>query len=269
MTRHDRTHQGRIVLVTGGSRNIGRAISERFARDGATVVVNGIVPGEAQRLADGLRADGLDAVGLDADVADPAQVDAMLADVGRRFGVLDVLVNNAALTMRGRVPLMELTLDDWEATFGVNARGTFLCTVGAVPLLSRSGACVVNVSSIGATRAHRSAPAYDATKGAIESFTRVAAIELAPRGIRVNAVAPGPISNDRFERLDATTQGVEAVPIPLGRVGQGQDVAGPVSFLASGDAAFITGHVLTIDGGLTAQARQSSSEIDVYAGTPR
>ncbi|KAF2418087.1 SDR family NAD(P)-dependent oxidoreductase [Microbacterium sp. B35-30] len=266
MTAGSEYWSGRVVLVTGGSRNIGRAISRRFAADGARVVVNGVVAGEAEQAAAEMVDAGLDAVGWDADVSDPAAVDAMFADVAERFGRLDVLVNNAAVTMQGRVPFERLTIDDWDRIFAVNARGTFLCSAAAAPLLRAHGGSIVNISSIGASKAHRSAVPYDATKGAIESFTRALALECAPDGVRVNAVAPGAISNDRYENLPQDVQQTEVKSIPLGRAGTGAEIAAAVSFLASDQASYITGHVLTIDGGLTAQARQASSEIIIDAG---
>ncbi|MDF2561293.1 MAG: hypothetical protein K0R99_2739 [Microbacterium sp.] len=252
---------GRVVVVTGGSRNIGRAISRRFAEDGARVAINGVVAGEAAHVAAEMADAGLDVAGWDADVSDPTQVEGMFADIADRFGGVDVLVNNAAVTMQGRVPFERLSLDDWDRIFAVNARGTFLCSAAAAPLLRRRAGSIVNISSIGASKAHRSAVPYDATKGAIESFTRALALELAPDGVRVNAIAPGAISNDRYESLPSDVQRTEVTSIPLGRAGTGDEIAAAVSFLASDQASYITGHVLTIDGGLTAQARQASSEI--------
>lgn len=256
--------RGRTIIVTGGSRNIGLAICRRFAENGARVAVNGVVPGEAEQVAAALREEGLDASGFDADVSEPQQVEAMFSAIVDRFGGVDVLVNNAALTMQGRVPFDRLTLQDWDRIFAVNARGTFLCAAAAAPLLRRRGGSIVNISSIGASKAHRSAVAYDATKGAIESFTRALALELAP-DVRVNAIAPGAISNDRYEALAPSTQRDEVQSIPLGRAGTGAEIAAAVSFLASDEASYITGHVLTIDGGLTAQARQASAEIVIDA----
>lgn len=257
-----RRFDGAVALVTGGSRNIGLAIARRLAKEGARVAVNGVVPGEADEAARSLRESGLEAIGVEADVSDADAVSDMVAQVVAEFGSLDVLVNNAAMPMLGRVRLFDLDIDAWDKSFAVNARGTFLCTVACAREMENHGA-IVNVSSVGASKAHRSAVAYDATKGAIESLTRATALELAPFGIRVNAVAPGAVSNDRYERLTREVQQQEVVPIPLGRAGTGDDVAAAVAFLGSAEADYITGQVLTIDGGLTAQARQASSELDL------
>ena len=253
---------GKVALVTGGSRNIGLSICSRLAREGARVFVNGIVPGEAATAAKDLRDIGLDAIAVEADVSDEAAVTSMIAEIMSSSGRLDVLVNNAAIPMVGRVHLFDLDIKDWDRSFAVNARGTFLCTVASAQVMSRDGA-IVNISSIGASKAHRSAVAYDATKGAIESLTRATSLELAPFGIRVNAVAPGAVSNDRYQSLSTEIQLQEVLPIPLGRAGIGEDVAAAVAFLASSEASYITGQVLTIDGGLTAQARQETSELDI------
>jgi len=254
--------EGTRVLVTGGSRNIGRAIVERFAAEGAQVAVNGVVPGEAEDLVAALRDAGRQAVAAAADVSKPDQVEQMLSTVCETFGGIDVLVNNAAVPLLGRVPFFELTLAQWDRQFEVGARGTYLCTHAAARRMGPGGR-VICLSSVGATKAHRSAVAYDATKGAIEAFTRAAALELAPYGILVNAIAPGAISNTRFQELDPAVQAREVEPIPLGRAGSGADVAGLAAFLASADAAYITGQVLTVDGGLSAQARQASAEIEI------
>ncbi|TDE95108.1 SDR family oxidoreductase [Occultella glacieicola] len=259
---HAQRFHGTRVLVTGGSRNIGRAIVERFAAEGAHVAVNGVVPGEAEDLAARLVEAGHAATAVPADVSDPDQVERMLARVDAELGGIDVLVNNAAVPLLGRVPFLELTLEQWDRQFDVAARGTYLSTHAAARRMG-PGAAVINLSSIGATKAHRSAAAYDASKGAIEAFTRAAALDLAPHGIRVNAIAPGAISNTRFQALDPSVQAREVAPIPLGHAGTGADVAGVAAFLASADAAYLTGQVITVDGGLGVQARQASAEIEI------
>ncbi|GGM94161.1 beta-ketoacyl-ACP reductase [Lentzea pudingi] len=245
---------GKVVLVTGGARNIGRAIALRMAREGAAVAVNGPDPDEAETTARELRDAGAQAVACPADVSDGEAVDRAFERVLATFGRLDFLVNNAALPMVGRARLVDLDPADWERSFAVNVRGVFLATAAAAKIM-RPGSAVVNISSIGATRAHLGTIAYDAGKGAVEAATRAIAVDLASVGIRVNAVAPGPIANDRFDALSPEQQRARAEPVPLGRVGTGADVAGVVAFLCSPDAAYITGQVITTDGGLTAQAR--------------
>ncbi|UFU06205.1 SDR family NAD(P)-dependent oxidoreductase [Ruania halotolerans] len=251
---------GARVLITGGSRNIGRAITERFAAEGAHVAINTVVEGEAEELAGLLRTGSRRAIAVPADVSDPAAVEHMLARVESELGGIDVLVNNAAVPMLGRVPFFDLTLAEWDRQFAVGARGTYLCTRGAAERMVGGGS-IINISSIGATKAHREAVAYDATKGAIEAFTRAAALELAPHRIRVNAIAPGAISNARYQGEDPAVQQAEVTPIPLGRAGTGGEVAGLAAYLASPEAAYITGQVITIDGGLSVQARQATAEI--------
>ncbi|WP_344494956.1 glucose 1-dehydrogenase [Streptomyces enissocaesilis] len=250
---------GQAALVTGGARNIGLAIALRLAQEGAAVALNGPDPTEAEAAAAALREKGFHAVACPGDVSDSRQVDACVARTVDVLGGLDLLVNNAAAPMLGRGPLLDLDVADWDRSFAVNARGMFLCTVAAARVMP-PGSSVVNISSVGAVRAHRSAVAYDASKGAVDAATRAMALELAPRGIRVNAVAPGPVVNDRFALLDLAQQRARARPVPLGRVGDGSDVAAAVAFLASTDASFITGQILTVDGGLSAQLRPPGTD---------
>jgi 3-oxoacyl-[acyl-carrier protein] reductase len=247
---------GHVVLVTGAGHNIGQAVARRFAAEGATVAVNALTDAEASLTVDTIRKDGGLAEGYAADVSDGAPVVAMIAAIAAAHGRLDVLVNNAAVPTVGRVGLLDLTLADWERAFAVNVRGVFLCTVAAARLMIPSGGgAVVNVSSIGATRAHRHAVAYDASKGAVEAATRAMALELAPHRIRVNAVAPGSIDNDRLAMAGAEEKAARGAQVPLGRVGTGGDVAATIAFLASSDAAYLTGQVIPVDGGLGVQAR--------------
>ncbi|MFB8247202.1 SDR family NAD(P)-dependent oxidoreductase [Streptomyces sp. NPDC055952] len=258
---------GRAVLVTGGARNIGLALAERFADEGAAVGINSDDAEGAETAAAALRARGVRAAACPGDVSDAAQAEALVARARSELGGLDVLVNNAAVPMVGRTTLLELDPDDWDRSFAVNARGVFLCTVAAARVMP-AGSSVINISSVGATRAHRGCVPYDASKGAVEAATRAMALELAPRGVRVNAVAPGAIANDRFDALSPEQQRARARPVPAGRVGTGADVAGVVAFLASDDAAYVTGQVITVDGGLTAQARPAGTDPALDASSP-
>ncbi|MGW5173913.1 SDR family NAD(P)-dependent oxidoreductase [Streptomyces sp. NPDC004082] len=257
---------GKVVLVTGGARNIGLAIAERFAAEGAAVAVNSDNEQEAAAAVTALRERGYRAAACPGDVSDPAQAEDLVVRAQRELGGLDVLVNNAAVPMLGRTSLLQLDPGDWDRSFAVNTRGVFLCSTAAARLMPH-GSSMVNISSIGATRAHRGCVAYDATKGAVEAATRAIALELAPQGIRVNAVAPGSIANDRFAALSTQEQRTRAAPVPMGRVGTGEDVAGVVAFLASADAAYVTGQVITVDGGLTAQARPAGTDPSLDASS--
>lgn len=255
---------GRVALVTGATQNLGLAIAERLVADGAQVAINGLDPAETSAAVLGLRKGGGQVYPAPADVAHEDQVEGMLRAIIGECGRLDLVVNNAAVPMEGRVPLLELDLTSWDRAFAVNTRGTFLCSLLAARWMTRHparGQALVNISSVGATRAHRNAVAYDASKGAVEAATRAMALELAPYGIRVNAVAPGLISNDRFQSLPVEVRKDRAAAVPLGRAGSGADVAAAVSFLCSEDAAYITGQVLTVDGGLTSQARTPDNDL--------
>lgn len=249
---------GRVALVTGSTRNIGLAIVERLAAEGAVVAVNGPSADETAAAVEHCTSAGVDAVSAPGDVADADAVDALIRSVTARTGGLDLLVNNAALPTVGRVSMFDLDVDTWDRSFAVNVRGMFLCTAAAARWMRdhpAPGRAIVNVSSVGATRAHRHALAYDASKGAVEAATRAMALELAPRGIRVNAVAPGLVSGDRFDDLPVREQRARTAIVPLERAATGGEVAACVSFLCSADAGYVTGHVLAVDGGLGCQSR--------------
>jgi 3-oxoacyl-[acyl-carrier protein] reductase len=240
--------EGRIALVTGASRGIGRAIAEALAAAGARVVVNyARSPEAAAAVVAAIEATGGQAWSHQADVADEEQVEAMVKAVLEREGRIDVLVNNAGITRDGL--LMRMKTADWRSVIDLNLTGVFLCTraVSRTMLKARAGR-IVNITSVVGLMGNPGQANYSAAKAGVIGFTRSTAAEFAGRGITVNAVAPGFIATEMTKDLD--TDRILAA-IPLGRLGQPEDVAGVVRFLAADPAAaYITGQVLAVDGGM-------------------
>jgi 3-oxoacyl-[acyl-carrier protein] reductase len=245
---------GKVALVTGAARGIGAAISTHLAQAGATVLINYARSEEAARaLAEQIRWAGGQAHLLQADVSDPRQVDALFQQVDRGHGGrLDVLVNNAGVYLRG--PLAEFSEADFDRTFGVNVKALFLVTKAALGRLADGGR-VINIGSmIGERVPFAGASAYAASKFAVAGFTRAWARELAPRRITVNDVQPGPIDTDMNPADAAKNDAADFLrgAVPLGRYGTADEVAALVAFLATPQAAFITGATINVDGGLVA-----------------
>ncbi|HKX16845.1 MAG TPA: glucose 1-dehydrogenase [bacterium] len=253
------TLQGKVAIVTGAARGIGRAIAVRFGAEGAHVVVNDLAQAGAEAVAAEITRGGGSAVAAAADVSVPAEVDGLIETAVRRFGTIDVLVNNAGLTDTMR---HFLEADDawWERVIAVNLTGAFLCSSRAARIMARKRAgVIIHLSSGGASRAHRGNAAYDAAKGGIEALTRAMALDLGPYGVRVNALVPGSIDTSSMRPDVKRARGEN---IPLGRVGEPEELAGPAVFLASDDARYITGHLLVVDGGLLSQQR--SATVDIF-----
>ncbi|MEU3522531.1 SDR family NAD(P)-dependent oxidoreductase [Streptomyces sp. NPDC038707] len=242
---------GHGVLVTGAGRGIGAAVARRLAEEGGRVLVTDRDPAEAERTAAGLRRAGLTAEAFTCDVADRAAVEAAVARAVAAFGSLDVLVNCAAHCSPDG-PLFEEDPDDaWARDLDVTLTGTYRCCRAALPHLAASGrGAIVSIGSVNGLQDFGN-HAYSAAKAGLGSLTRTLAGHAAPRGVRVNLVAPGTVRTSAWEGREDALDAVRAV-YPLGRVGEPEDIAAAVAFLASRDAAWITGTTLVVDGGLTA-----------------
>ena len=246
---------GKVAIVTGGAGGIGRAIAERYAAEGASVVVADVNGDAAESVAEALT----DALGMPCDVTSRPDCDRLFAATLERFGALDILVNNAALTATER---HFLEADDawWDTIVAVNLTGSYNTAVRAARLMcaQRSGV-IINLSSGGASKAHRGNAAYDAAKGGIEALTRALALDLGPYGVRVCALVPGSIDTKGLPDDERRKRGAN---VPLARIGTPDDLAGPAVFLASDDARYVTGSIVFSDGGMLAQQR--SATVDIF-----
>ncbi|MEZ5294463.1 MAG: glucose 1-dehydrogenase [Vicinamibacterales bacterium] len=246
--------KGKVALVTGASQGIGRAIAERFAKEGADIVVNyRSDPDTAAEVADGARAAGVRATALQADVSVVEQVRSLIERAVAEMGRLDILVNNAGV--ESHAPFWDVTEADYDKVLNVNLKGVFFGTQAMVRHLratNRPGR-IVNVSSVHEELPFPNFAAYCASKGGLKMLTRNLGVELGPLGITINSVAPGAIVtpiNSALLNDPAKLQSLTA-QIPLSRLGTTGDVAGVAAFLASDDAAYVTGATYVVDGGLT------------------
>jgi 3-oxoacyl-[acyl-carrier protein] reductase len=241
--------EGRVAIVTGAAQGIGRAIAECLAQAGADVAVADLDPGRSQETVAAIEKLGRKAVNVKVNVADANDAKAMVAQVLSAWGKLDILVNNAGITRDGL--LLRMKDEDWNVVLQVNLNGTFNCTKAALqPMTKQRYGRIVNIASIVGVMGNAGQANYAASKAAVIGFTKTVGREYASRNVTVNAVAPGSIDTAMTHGLPPDVKDTLQKQIPLGRLGTAADIAAAVRFLVSDDAAYITGHVLHVNGGM-------------------
>ncbi|ODS57035.1 MAG: 3-oxoacyl-[acyl-carrier-protein] reductase [Acidobacteria bacterium SCN 69-37] len=242
------TFEGRVALITGASRGIGRAIAMRLAAGGATVVAAARGTNAADTVA-AITAAGGRAETLPLEITDSDAVSAAVAGILSRHGRIDILVNNAGVT-RDQL-MLRMKRDDWDAVIATNLTGAFTCIQAVLkPMVKQRSGRIINISSVVGQAGNAGQVNYAASKAGMIGVTKALALELASRQITVNAVTPGLIDTDMTRAIAAGAHEAWAAKIPLQRLGTPEDVAGAVAFLASDEAAYITGHVLAVNGGM-------------------
>ncbi len=242
---------GKVALVTGSGRGIGRATAVRLGREGATVAVNFKGNRDAAEETRRLVGDAGGKAGLvQGDVSVPEEAERVVKEaLGLGGGRLDIVVNNAGITRDNL--LLRMSVEEWDAVLDLNLRGAFLVTKAALrPMMRQHGGRIINISSVAGITGNAGQANYSAAKAGLIAFTRTVAREMASRNITANAVAPGFIPTELTAPLPQTVKDAILAQVPLGRFGAPEDVAAAVAFLASDDAAYITGQVIVVDGGM-------------------
>jgi len=243
---------GKVAVVTGASKGIGAGIAKELAAQGASVVVNYSSSKEgAEKVVAEITKAGGKAIAVGGSVAKSAEIDNLFAETKKAYGKLDILINNAGIY--AFAPLEAITEEAIDAQFGTNVKGLLLTTKAAVALFPAEGGSIINIGSVASEQTPPMSAVYSGTKGAVDAITRVFAKELGPKKIRVNSVNPGPVVTEGFksagiEGSDFANQMVQSTP--LGRIGQPEDIASVVAFLASDDARWVTGSLLQAAGGM-------------------
>lgn len=240
---------GKVAMVTGGSRGIGRAVVEAFAAEGAAVAVVHASPGAGDAVVQAVEAKGGKARAWQADVADSASVDRVMEEALAAFGRLDILVNNAGITKDG--PFVRMKDEDFSRVLDVNLKGAFACARAAArPMMKQRAGRIINVTSVVGLHGNAGQASYAAAKAGLVGLTKSLARELASRSVTVNAVAPGYIGTDMTQAMPEAAKAALAAQIPLGRIGAPQDLTEVFLLLAGEGGGYITGQVFQVDGGL-------------------
>ncbi|WP_042348958.1 3-oxoacyl-[acyl-carrier-protein] reductase [Bacillus massiliigorillae] len=242
--------QDQVALVTGASRGLGRAIALELASQGASVIVNYAgSEDKAKAVVEEIKALGQQAIAVRCNVANSDEVASMVKTAIEEFGKIDILVNNAGVTRDNL--LMRMKEEEWDTVLDTNLKGVFLCTKSVTrPMMKQRKGRIINVASVVGVVGNAGQANYVAAKAGVIGLTKTTAKELAPRGITVNAVAPGFITTDMTDQLPEEVRTSLLTQIPLARFGQPEDIAKVVSFLASSDSAYMTGQTLCVDGGM-------------------
>ena len=245
--------EGKVALISGGARGIGAAEARLLAREGAVVVIGDVLEKEGRQLAEEINESGGRTLFTRLDVTSEEDWQRAVQLTVERFGKLDILVNNAGIIIR--VPIEKTTVENWDLTMAVNAKGVFLGTRAVLPVMRKAGGgSIINLSSNAGIVGSLAAAAYSASKGAVRLFTKSTAIQHAKDGIRVNSVHPGPINAPMLDEIMADPKKFQEIvkTIPLDRLGEPEEVAYAVLFLASDESSYVTGSELVVDGGATA-----------------
>ncbi|MFO7973959.1 MAG: glucose 1-dehydrogenase [Candidatus Hydrogenedentota bacterium] len=252
--------EGKVALVTGGSCGIGKAVCQSFAEEGATVIITDILDEEGKTIASEIQKTGATAEYHHLDVSQEEEVANLIVDIKKKYGKLDVLVNNAGISGPNK-PTHEIDTEEWDKLMGINVRGVFFCTKHAIPVMKDGGSgSIINLSSIYGIIGAPDIPPYHASKGALRLMTKTDALLYAKDKIRVNSIHPGFIWTPLVEKMgEESPEGVEKYRKkldglhPIGHVGEPEDIAYGAVYLASDESKFVTGSELVIDGGYTAQ----------------
>jgi glucose 1-dehydrogenase len=249
--------ENKVAIVTGAGTGIGKAIAERFAQEGAAVVIDYVgKPDNAAQVVQQIEGAGGKALAVEADVSQQEQVQNLIEQTVQKFGRLDILVNNAGVETK--IPFLELPLEVWSRTIAIDLTGPFLCAQAAAKRMVQQGGAgrIINISSVHEDMPMPTNAAYCAAKGGLRMFMRTICVELAPHGITVNNIGPGAIDTPMDAPLKAHPEMMKALlaEIPVGRMGKPEEIAGLATYLASDEAGYVTGSTYFIDGGMLRQS---------------